>query len=96
VALVADYQWHLAHRYNAGRKEEVTMTTLLARAFAEASKLPVAEQELLASRLLTELAEEDDFDRKIAATTEQLSRLAAEALAEHRSRRTEELDPDRL
>ena len=72
------------------------MTTLLERAFAEASKLPTAEQELLASRLLTELAEENDFDRAIAATTDQLSRLAAEALAEHRAGLTQELDPDRL
>jgi hypothetical protein len=72
------------------------MTTLLERAFAEASKLPPAEQELLASRLLTELVDEDDFDRAIAATQDQLSQLAAEALAEYRAGLTEELDPDRL
>ena len=54
-----------------------------------------AEQDLLASRLLTELVEEDDFDRAIAATTERLSRLAEEALAEYRAGLTEKLDPDR-
>jgi hypothetical protein len=32
------------------------MTTLLEQAFAEAAKLPPAEQDLLASRLLAELA----------------------------------------
>ncbi len=37
------------------------MTTLLERAFAEAAKLPAAEQEVLASRLLAELAAEDDL-----------------------------------
>ncbi len=39
------------------------MTTLLQQAFAEAAKLPQAEQDLLATRLLAELAAEDDFDR---------------------------------
>ena len=72
------------------------MTTLLERAFAEASKLPPAAQELLASRLLAELAAEDDFDRAIAESTGKLSRLAEEALAEHRAGQTLELDPDRL
>ena len=50
----------------------------------------------LASRLLAELAVEDDFDRAIAGSTEKLARLAAEALADHRAGLTEELDPDRL
>ena len=61
------------------------MTTLLERAFAEAAKLPVDEQELLASRLLAELTSEDEFDRKIAATAGKLSALAAEAIEEHRT-----------
>jgi len=72
------------------------MTSLLKQAFAEAAKLPAAEQDVLASRLLAELEAEDAFDRKIAATAGKLSRLAAEALAEHRAGLTEELDPDRL
>ncbi len=72
------------------------MTTLLERAFAEAAKRPVAEQELLASRLLAELNAEDDFDRAIAGSTDVLARLAAEALDEFHSGLTEELDPDRL
>lgn len=72
------------------------MTNLLQRAFDEASKLPAAEQDLLASRLLAELAREDDFDRAIEASAEKLGRLSAEALAEYRAGRTEELDPDKL
>ncbi len=36
------------------------MTELLERAFAEAARRPEAEQELLASRLLAELAAEED------------------------------------
>jgi hypothetical protein len=72
------------------------MTTLLQQAFDEAAKLSAAEQDLLASRVLAELAAEDDFDRVIARSSEKLARLAAEALAEHRAGRTEELDPERL
>jgi hypothetical protein len=72
------------------------MTTLLQKAFAEAAKLPQAEQDLLASRVLAELATEDDFDRTIAVSAGKLVPLALEAIAEHRSGKTEELDPDRL
>ena len=72
------------------------MTTRLERAFAEAAKRPVAEQDLLASRLLAELEAEDDFDRAIASSSDTLAHLAAEALAEHRAGLTEELEPDRL
>jgi len=72
------------------------MTKLLEQAFAQASKLTEAEQDLLAARLLAELATEDESDRKIAAEGEQLRRLAAEALAEHRAGLTEPLDPERI
>jgi hypothetical protein len=72
------------------------MTELLQRAFAEAGKLSSAEQDLLASRLLAELGEEDEFDRAIAASAEKLASLANNALAEHRAGKTQELDPDRL
>jgi hypothetical protein len=72
------------------------MTSLLRRAFDEAAKLPEAEQEILASRLLAELAAEDDFDRAIAGSAHRLADLAAEALHEHRAGLTEPLDPERL
>jgi hypothetical protein len=72
------------------------MTNSLQLAFAEAAKLPVEEQEFVAARLLAELAEEDEFDRAIARTSDKLAKLAQEALAEHRAGLTEELDPDRL
>ena len=71
------------------------MTTLLERAFDEAAKLPAAEQELLASRLLADLAAEDDFDRATAASADTLALLAAEALAEHRAGLIEEFEADR-
>ena len=72
------------------------MTALLESAFAEAGKLSPAEQDILASRLLAELREEDEFDQAIAASTDKLAILAKEALAEHRAGLTQELDPDRL
>ena len=72
------------------------MTKLLERAFLEAEKLPPDEQDLLASRVLAELTDEDEFDRAIAASADKLAGLAKEALAEHRAGQTEELDPDRL
>ena len=82
-------------RYNLGKGIHA-MTKLLEQAFAEASKLTEAEQDLLATRLLAELAAEDAFDRMVAGSGEQLSKLAAAALAEHRAGLTEPLDPQRL
>jgi hypothetical protein len=72
------------------------MTTLLQQAFDAAAKLPPAEQDLLASRVLAELAAEDDFDKAIAASREKLATLAAEALAEYRAGQTQPLTPERL
>lgn len=71
------------------------MTTLLQHAFAKAEQLTPEEQDLLGSRLLSELAEEDDFDRAIAASTDKLSVLVQEALHEYRAGITKELDPAR-
>jgi len=72
------------------------MTTALERAFAEAAKLPTAEQDLLAARLLAELADEDEFDRALAESAKKMSGMASEALREHHNGLTQELDPDRL
>jgi hypothetical protein len=72
------------------------MTDLLAHAFAEAGKLSSAEQDLLASRLLAELGEEDDFDRAIVASADRLVVLAKKALDEHRAGLTREFDPENL
>lgn len=72
------------------------MTKLLEEAFAAAAALSEAEQDLLASRLLAEIAHEDDFDRRICQSSERLAGMAAEAIAQHRAGQTEELDPERL
>lgn len=59
------------------------MTTLLQEAFAAAEKLPPDEQDVLASRLLAEMADEDSFDKTIAQTAHKLVGMANAALAEH-------------
>ena len=72
------------------------MTKLLERAFAEAAKLPDPEQDVLAERLLAELADDQTWDSAFAGSQDKLARLAAEALAEHGAGLTQELEPDRL
>jgi hypothetical protein len=72
------------------------MTTLLEQAFTEAAKRSREEQDLLASRLLAELAAENAFDRAIAESGEKLAKLARQAIDEHRAGKTEELNPERL
>jgi hypothetical protein len=72
------------------------MNKLLQQAFEVAARLPGAEQDVLASRLLAELAAENEFDLAIVASADKLAVLAREALAEHDADKTEDLDPDRL
>jgi hypothetical protein len=72
------------------------VTKLLEQAFAQASKLTEAEQDLLATRLLAELAAEDEFNRLVAGSGEQISSLAAKALDEYRAGLTEPMHPERL
>ena len=72
------------------------MTTLLQQAFTEAARRSPQEQDLLASRLLAELAAEDAFDRAIADSAPQLGKLARQALDEHQAGATLVLDPEKL
>jgi hypothetical protein len=67
------------------------MTDLLERAFAEASKLPIEAQDLLAQTLLDDLASEEKWDRAFAESEEQLAHLADSALAEYREGKTKDL-----
>jgi phosphoglycerate-specific signal transduction histidine kinase len=76
--------------------DPATMTKLLEEAFSLARQLSDEEQDVLAARIITELTDDDDFDRRIAATIDQLDWLIEEATAEFRSGHTEELDPERL
>ncbi len=72
------------------------MTKLLKEAFAEAEKLSREEQDAFARWLLEELASEKRWSDLFAASQRKLADLAAEALEENRSCRTEPLDSDLL
>ena len=66
----------------------------LEKAFAEASKLSEQEQEALASWILDELASERRWADTFADSKDALSKLADEALEDHRQGRTENLSSD--
>ncbi len=72
------------------------MTKLLEKAFEELSKLPELEQNILAKRLLDELVAEKKWGKAFASSEDILSRLADEAIEEHKQGRTKPLDIDSL
>jgi len=72
------------------------MTQVLEQAFDEASKLSEREQNAIGEWLLAEIRSERDWDRSFAESQAELSRLAKQALEEHRRGETDEIDPDRL
>ncbi len=72
------------------------MKDTLQRAFEEASKLPDNEQAALGQWLLEELASERRWDELFSRSADKLTKLAEEALAEHRAGRTQDFEPDKL
>jgi hypothetical protein len=68
------------------------MTKLLEKAFAEASKLPPEEQDVLARMLLDDLASEELWKQSFARSQDGLARLAGEALAEYERGETKSLE----
>lgn len=72
------------------------MTEQLAQAFAEAERLPEADQDALAAWLLAELQSERLWDEAFERSRDQLADLAEAALREHEQGKTEELEPERL
>ena len=70
------------------------MDALLEKVIAEVSKLPEAEQDQLAAAIRAEIAAEQVWEAQLSASGDELSALADEALAEHRSGQTRPLDPD--
>jgi hypothetical protein len=72
------------------------MTQLLEKAFAEASKLSVEEQDAFARWMLEELEDEQRWQKSFVQSANLLERMADEALADLDAGRTEELDPDNL
>lgn len=72
------------------------MTTLLARAFEQATQLPDVEQNALAKWLLDELQSEKRWSEAFAESEDVLGRLADEAIAAKQQGKTTPLDLDRL
>ena len=74
------------------------MNQLLQEAFQKAAELPQAEQDRFARFLLAELESEGQWAELFARpeSEELLERLADEAVAEHRARRTRPLSMDEL
>jgi hypothetical protein len=76
-------------------KYDACMTKLLQQAFTKASELPESEQDAIASLMLAELQSEQRWAQSFAATGDQLSSWADEALAEFEAGETLPLDIDR-
>ena len=72
------------------------MTKLLEKAFKEASRLPVVDQNAIAKWLLEELEAEKKWELMFAESENVLDKLADEALAEHKKGKTKQLDIDSL
>ena len=69
------------------------MTKALEQAFREASKLPEAEQDALAEAIRSEITSDEDWEMSFAGSADLLEQLADEAVSEHRSGRTQPVDP---
>lgn len=65
------------------------MTELLTAAFEEASHLPAEDQDRFAQWILAELKDEAAWAASFSKSQSVLAELAAEAVAEYRSGRTE-------
>ncbi|MBI4654072.1 MAG: hypothetical protein HY752_03665 [Nitrospirae bacterium] len=72
------------------------MTKLLEKAFKEASRLPVVDQNAFAKWVLEELEAEKKWEQMFAKSEDVLDKLADEALAAHKKGKTKPLDIDRL
>ena len=68
------------------------MTHALVAAIAEAEKLPLEEQDVLAAILVEEIASEQRWSMSFARSEHVLEALAAEALAEFKAGKTRPLD----
>jgi hypothetical protein len=72
------------------------MTTLLEKAFKEASMLSEVDQNALAKWVLDELHSESKWQKKFGETENILEKLADEAIEDKRKGKTTPLDQNRL
>ena len=72
------------------------ITTLLEKAFKDASKLPEIEQNSLARWLIDEIIAEKQWEKTFAESEDMLEKLANEAISEHEAGKTRPLDLESL
>ena len=72
------------------------MTKLLEQAVAKVKELSAAEQDAIAKLILDELEDDTRWEKRFTQSQDALAKLAAEAMAEDRAGKTQELDPDTL
>jgi len=68
------------------------MTKLLEKAFTEASRLPLATQNMIAEKLLEDIHAETKWDDTFADSQDELSRLADKAVADFQNGKTKTLE----
>jgi hypothetical protein len=72
------------------------MTERLEQVIARLKTLPTDKQDAIATLILEELEEDQRWDDSFARSPDLLAKLAAEAMAEYRAGKTQELDPETL
>jgi hypothetical protein len=72
------------------------MTEQLEQVIAQLKNLPTDKQNAIATLILEELEKEQRWDDSFARSPDLLAKLAAEAMAEYRAGKTQELDPETL
>jgi hypothetical protein len=72
------------------------MTELLEKVISKLKTLPTHEQDAIATLILDELDDERHWDESFARSPDLLARLAAEAMTEYHTGKTQELDPEKL
>ncbi|WP_310484506.1 hypothetical protein [Chamaesiphon sp. VAR_48_metabat_403] len=72
------------------------MTELLEQAIAKLKTRSISEQDSIAALILEELEDDNRWDESFSRSPDLLAKLAAEAMAEHRAGKTQELDPETL
>ncbi|NJM48473.1 MAG: hypothetical protein HC860_21765 [Alkalinema sp. RU_4_3] len=72
------------------------MTELLEQAIAQLKSQSIDRQDAIASLILAELDDDRRWDQSFARSPDLLAKLAAEAMDEYHSGRTQELNPETL
>ncbi|HEY9298820.1 MAG TPA: hypothetical protein VIQ31_21185 [Phormidium sp.] len=72
------------------------MTELLEQAIERLKTLPASEQDAIAAMILEELEDKIRWNETFKRSQDSLALLAAEAMAEYRAGKTQELDPETL